>query len=188
MAIRDKMTKQFTCYPGVTPVRQVVREIESGKTGFYIALQDPTGFTVTTLPAVKQALATLADGFGPASLDLTLSDVGALWHPQTALDPSDDEDTALSNLRPGAAVPVVERGSVVGILARTTRAIGSSSLGSMYGPRFALFGDQAPAKGTPAAPARTCPHCGKTIDFFKPKRVNGVIERHCPNCDWVFPE
>ena len=83
-------------------------------------------------------------------------------------------------------VPYV--GSVVGILARTTRAIGSSSLGSMYGPRFALFGDQAPAKGTPAAPARTCPHCGKTIDFFKPKRVNGVIERHCPNCDWVFPE
>ncbi len=186
MAIRDKMTRQFTCYPGATPVRQVVQEIESGKTGYYIALQDPAGFRVTTLPAVKQALTTLADGFGPATLDLTLSDVGALWHPQTALDPGADEDAALRSLRPGDAVPVVEQGAVVGILARTTRAIGSSSLGSMYGPRFALFGDQAPGKGAPAAPARTCPHCGKPINFFKPKRVNGVVERHCPNCDWLF--
>lgn len=187
MAIRDSMTTRFTLYPRTARITQVVQEIQSGKTDFYIALQEHAEFTVTTLPLVKRTLSAYADNFGNATLDLTLADVNELWHPQVPLAPDGDEDAALGAFHPGEALPVIERGNLVGILTRPTRAIGSSGLSSLYGPRFALFGDEASHAGTPAPPTRSCPNCGKTIEFFKPKRANGNIERHCPFCDWLFP-
>ncbi len=140
---------------------------------------------VTNWPLLKSRVSTIADQFGPAALDLTLADVLPDWAPQTPFAPTDDADTARQRLAGGKAAPVVSNGRVVGVLANSTRGgIGSSSVTGLYGPRFAVFADQ---KANANPPTRTCPTCGRIIDFYKMRRVTGGFERRCPFCDCLIP-
>ncbi len=187
MTIRQRMSTRFTLYSRVTSIGEVVRDIEAGKTLFYIAVQDRGQFAVTTLPLMKGKLAAIADDYGSAALGMCLGDVDGLWAPRAGIAPDADDEAEMRKLSPGESAPVVENGVLLGILARPNRGVGSSGLGSMYGPRFALFGSEKLRADNPP-PARSCPHCGKSIEFYAPRRVGNVVERHCPQCDLLVAE
>ncbi len=183
MSVRDRMTKQFTLFPRSTPVSEVVQRIKTNATTYYVVIQEENQLAATTLPSLKSRLSALADDFGSAALGMNLAQVEDLWDPRPTISPDGDEREAFKRLGPNDFVLVVEHGVVLGILANSARAVGSSALTGLYGQRFALFESEKP-KSKPSR--RTCPNCGKAIEFYKPKRVGEKIERYCPHCDFLI--
>lgn len=185
MPVRDAMSNRFSILARSTPLSQVVRAANSGQIEYYVVVEDGPARMVTNWRTLKSRLSALADRYGAAALSLTLADAELDWVPQAALAPSGDTDQALSRMSRGDALPVVENNRVVGVLVKASRSIDSSALSSMYGPRFALFADQKP---NTAVVTRTCPNCGRVIDFYRPERVGDGVEPHCPFCDFRIVE
>lgn len=184
MAVHEYMNTRVSRFERALLIRHIVKEANENRVQFYVVIQDGTALAAMNWRTLKERISALANEFGEAALDMQLADIEGIWAPQAPRTPDEDEVRALSQLRPGEVVAVVEGDRMVGVLANPKRAIGSSDLATLYGPRYAVFADQR----TPTVVAsRTCPNCRRGIDFYRPKRAGGKIERHCPHCDFLIP-